>query len=50
VYAAVPPCPGPGYAFVNGFWQLPGGLGWRDYGRAPEHFDHFDRHAEHFRR
>jgi hypothetical protein len=50
VYAAVPPCPGPGYVFVNGFWQLPVGPGWRDYGRAPEHFDHFDRHAEHFRR
>ena len=22
IVAAVPPCPGPGYVFVNGFWQL----------------------------
>ena len=51
VVAAVPPCPGPGYVFVNGYWQLGGGPGWRGaYGRAPEHFDHFDRHADHFRR
>lgn len=52
VYAAVPPCPGPGYVFVNGYWQFAGGgLDWRGgYGRAPEHFEHFDRHAGHFRR
>ncbi|HTB20460.1 MAG TPA: hypothetical protein VK708_20190 [Bryobacteraceae bacterium] len=47
VYAAVPPCPGPGYVFVDGYWRL--GVGHRDW-RAPEHFEHFDRHAEHFRR
>jgi WXXGXW repeat (2 copies) len=47
VYAAAPPCPGPGYVFVNGYWQLPG-RGWHaDYRRAPERFD---RHDEHFRR
>ena len=51
VVAAVPPCPGPGYVFVNGYWQLGVGRDWRaDYRRAPEHFEHFDRHAEHFRR
>jgi hypothetical protein len=58
VVEAVPPCPGPGYVFLNGYWQLPG----RDrvlhsdyrrdnFRREPEHFEHFDRqHAEHFRR
>jgi hypothetical protein len=47
VYAAVPPCPGPGYVFVNGYWQLgPGPRIWR----GPEHFEHFDRRADHFRR
>jgi hypothetical protein len=36
--------------FVNDYWQL-GGRDWRGgYGRAPEHFEHFDRHADHFRR
>jgi hypothetical protein len=50
VVAAVPPCPGPGYVFVNGYWQWPV-AGWRaDFRRAPEHFEHFDRHVEHFRR
>ncbi len=50
IVAAVPPCPGPGYVFVDGYWQFAGG-GWRGgYYRAPEHFEHFDRHAEHFRR
>jgi hypothetical protein len=49
VVAAVPPCPGPGYVFLNGFWQLPAGhVDWR--GRAPERFAHFDRHDDHFRR
>ena len=48
IVAAVPPCPGPGYVFVNGYWQLGRSRDWRaDYRRAPEHFD---RHAEHFRR
>jgi hypothetical protein len=43
IVAAVPPCPGPGYVFVNGFWQL--SPGWRGgFYRAPELFDHFDRH------
>jgi hypothetical protein len=32
-----PPCPGPGYVLVNGYWH-----------RAP--LAHFDRHADHFRR
>jgi hypothetical protein len=49
VVAAVPPCPGPGYVFIDGYWQLPG-AGWRVGYRAPEHFEHFDRHDEHFRR
>jgi hypothetical protein len=50
VIAAVPPCPGPGYVFVNGYWQL-SRSDWRGaYWRAPERFEHFDRHAEHFRR
>jgi hypothetical protein len=43
VYAAVPPCPGPGYVFVDGYWRLGAARDWR-------HFEHFDRHAEHFRR
>lgn len=51
VVAAVPPCPGPGYVFVDGYWRLGGARGWHDdYRRAPEHFEHFDRHADHFRR
>jgi hypothetical protein len=52
VVAAVPPCPGPGYVFFNGYWQLPAGrIGWHHgYRPAPEHFAHFDRHADHFRR
>jgi YXWGXW repeat-containing protein len=46
IVAAVPPCPGPGYVFVNGYWQLPAGrVVWHD-----EHFAHFDRHVDHFRR
>jgi hypothetical protein len=45
--AVAPPCPGPGYVFVDGYWQFRGvGRDWR----APSHFEHFDRHAEHFRR
>ena len=49
--AAVPPCPGPGYVFLNGYWQLGGDRDWRvGYRRAPEHFEHLDRRAEHFRR
>jgi hypothetical protein len=57
VVEAVPPCPGPGYVFVNGYWQFQGGdRDWRynyrrdDDRRAPERAEHFDRHAEHFRR
>jgi hypothetical protein len=52
VVAAAPPCPGPGYVFVDGYWQLPRvDRGWHaDYRRAPEHFEHFDRHDDHFRR
>ena len=49
IVAAVPPCPGPGYVFLNGYWQLRAGhVDWRGHG--PEHFAHFDRNAEHFRR
>ncbi len=51
------PCPGPGYVFVNGYWQFQGGdRDWRynyrrdDDRRAPERVEHLDRHAEHFRR
>jgi hypothetical protein len=49
VVAAVPPCPGPGYVFIDGYWQLPAGrVVWHDgYRSAPAHFD---RHFEHFRR
>ena len=56
VIAAAPPCPGPGYEFINGYWQFVGGYRDRDwhadYRRAPEHFDRVDRdrHDEHFRR
>jgi hypothetical protein len=62
IVAAVPPCPGPGYTFVNGYWQVDGGRrAWRaGFWRAPERierpYQHFDRrndrfeHAEHFRR
>jgi hypothetical protein len=52
VVDAAPPCPGPGYVFVDGYWQLPRvDRDWHaDYRRAPERFQHFDRHDEHFRR
>ena len=47
VIAAVPPCPGPGYVFVNGFWQLR--PGWHDgYRSGP--LAHFDARRDHFRR
>ncbi len=52
VVAAVPPCPGPGYVFVDGFWNLAGGHRvWHNgYWRAPEHFARVDHHVDHFRR
>lgn len=58
VYAAVPPCPGPGYVFVNGYWQFQGVQRDRDrdFRPAPEHFEHAqrfehsNRDTEHFRR
>jgi hypothetical protein len=52
VVVAVPPSPGPGYVFVDGYWDFAGGHRvWRaGYWRASEHFAHFDRHADHFRR
>jgi len=54
VVAAVPPCPGPGYVFIDGYWQLPAGrVVWHDRDHFDrDHFDrdHFDRHIEHFRR
>ena len=39
--AAVPPCPGPGYVFVNGYWQYQGGdQDWRyDYRRDDDRRD-----------
>jgi hypothetical protein len=53
VLVAAPPCPGPGYVFVDGCWQLAGGPRvWHDdyYRRTPDRFEHFDRRADHFRR
>jgi len=51
VVAAVPPCPGPGYEFIDGYWQFVGG---RTYARRPVRVEHFDRrdnrHDDHFRR
>jgi len=59
--AAVPPCPGPGYEFINGYWQFVGGPGvWHEdfrrgpvvrYDRDHDRFDH-DRAGDrdHFRR
>ena len=49
VAPAVPPCPGPGYVFIDGYWQLPAGrVVWHDgYRPAPVRFD---RHFDHFRR
>lgn len=46
VVAAVPPCPGPGYVFVNGYWQFAGGGYWL----GPARVAHFDRYVDHFRR
>ncbi len=52
--SAIPPCPGPGYVFVNGYWRFAGGdRGWGGgdyYRRAPERSERFDRGAEHFNR
>ena len=45
VVAAVPPCPGPGYVFLNGYWQLPAG-----HVVVRDRFAHFDRRGDHFRR
>ena len=47
VVAAVPPCPGPGYEFIDGYWQFVGGPG---FVRRPVRVEHFDRHFDHFRR
>ena len=40
VVEAVPPCPGPGYVFVDGYWRFHGGPRvWRGgYYRRAEHF------------
>jgi len=45
VVAAVPPCPGPGYVFIDGVWTLPAGhvVYRRDPVRFDRHFDHFRR-------
>ena len=45
VVAAVPPCPGPGYVFINGFWQLPAA-----HVVVNNRFAHFDGRYGHFRR
>ena len=47
VVAAVPPCPGPGYVFTDGYWRF---AGRRDRDDHYRHFDRFDRHDAHFRR
>jgi len=51
VVAAVPPCPGPGYVFVDGYWRAPV----IRYNRDHDRFDHdrFERGRfdhDHFRR
>jgi len=52
---AVPPCPGPGYTFVDGYWQAPVVRNeWHDrddFRRAPvvryqRDNDRFDRHGD----
>jgi len=55
VVAVAPPCPGPGYVFVDGYWRFNGaGPYWGGYrGRFDGgHFDRgrFDRDGGHFRR
>lgn len=40
VVAGVPPCPGPGYEFIDGYWQFTGGPA---YFRQPVRVEHFDR-------
>lgn len=61
VVAAVPPCPGPGYQFIDGYWQYVGGPsvvvreGFRPapvvrYDRDRGHFDHDRGDRDHFRR
>ena len=53
VVAAVPPCPGPGYEFINGYWQFVGGpaiVVGHGYRPAPVRVEHFDGRAGHFRR
>ncbi len=45
VVAAVPPCPGPGYVFINGYWQLPAG-----HVVVRDRFAHFAPRYDHFRR
>ncbi|HEX5227583.1 MAG TPA: hypothetical protein VFW44_07725 [Bryobacteraceae bacterium] len=50
---ATPPCPGPGYEFINGYWQFVGvHRDWdhdRDDYRRPERVQHFDRDRDHDR-
>lgn len=49
--AVVPPCPGPDYVFVNGYWQLrERPIVVRDrFAHYDRHFDR-DRHDDHDRR
>lgn len=46
-----PPCPGPGYEFVDGYWRFEGvHRDWDDHDRRPERIRHFDRDRDHFDR
>lgn len=58
--AYVPPCPGPGYAWVNGYydggywvpgyWNYVGGASYAYYGGGYGHFDRDDYYRDHDRR
>jgi len=65
IAAAMPPCPGPGYVFVDGYWRFAGGNDRRDrdddYRRDNDRRDfdrgddrrgpeHFEQRPEYFRR
>jgi hypothetical protein len=46
---AAPPCPGPGYSFVDGRWLRDAGQRFEgeDYRRAPERFERSNERFEH---
>lgn len=58
--AYVPPCPGPGYAWVNGYydggywvpgyWNYVGGVSYTYYGGGYRHYDRDDYYRDHDRR